>query len=227
LAAITGTLVHELAQAAASGHDDEQLKKALDEAWTRVDAGAPWFSRRERRRVEQMIQNFVTWLKQSRSELTQLAVEQDIEVELPAGEDDVRVRLRGRVDRLEADEQGRPVIIDIKTSKVPVSAQDAQLHPQLAAYQLAVLLGAFENGRKPGGAKLVYVAKTNLKTGATQRQQEPLDEASGKQWLELVHTVAKSAIGPNYPVTENSECDRCPARSSCPLRPEGRQVTQG
>jgi superfamily I DNA/RNA helicase/RecB family exonuclease len=225
LAAITGTLVHGLAQAAATGHDDEELRRALDDAWSRVDAGAPWYSRRERRRVEQMVQNFVTWLERSRSELTQLAVEQDIEVELPAGEDELRVRLRGRIDRVEADEHGRPVIIDIKTSKVPVSKDDAEVHPQLAAYQLAVLLGAFDGGKQPGGAKLVYVAKSHVKTGSAQRAQEPLDEDSGKQWLELVHRVATSASGPEYQAHENNDCDRCPARGSCPLRPEGRQVT--
>ncbi len=225
LAAITGTLVHGLAQAAATGHDDQQLREALDEAWSRVDAGAPWYSRRERRRVEQMIRNFVAWLERSRSELTQLGIEQDVEVELPSGENELRVRLRGRIDRLEADEHGRPVIIDIKTSKVPVSAADAEAHPQLAAYQLAVLLGAVKDGRKPGGAKLVYVAKSHIRTGATQRQQEPLDDDSGKRWLELVHKVATSASGPEYQAHENSDCDRCPARGSCPLRPEGRQVT--
>lgn len=227
LAAVTGTLVHGLAQAAASGMDDQRLREALDEAWARVDAGAPWFSRRERTRVEQMVQNFLSWLETSRAELVQLGVEQDIEVELPVGEDGLLVRLRGRVDRLESDKEGRPVIVDLKTGKNPVTSSDAELHPQLAAYQLSVLLGAFGEGKQPGGAKLVYLAKANNKTGATQRAQPPLDEDSGKRWLELVREVAASASGPGYQANENIDCDRCPARGSCPLRPEGRQVTGG
>ena len=191
----------------------------------RVDAGAPWFSRRERRRVEQMLQNFVTWLERSRAELKAAGVEQDIEVELPAGgEDEVRVLLRGRVDRVELDADGRPVIVDIKTGKVPVSSADAEAHPQLAAYQLAVLLGAIKGSDEPGGARLVYVAKGNNKTGATERSQPPLDEVGGKQWLELVRDAAASAAGPDYQAQENPDCDRCPARGCCPLRPEGRQV---
>ncbi len=226
LAAVTGTLVHDLAQAAASGADDEQLREALDKAWARVDAGAPWFSRRERRRVERMVQNFLTWLRQSRDELTQLAVELDMEAELPAAAEELRVRLRGRVDRLEVDRQGRPVIVDVKTSKNAVSAGDAEKHPQLAAYQLATLLGAFaEHGREPGGAKLVYVAKAHNKTGATQRDQPALDEESGREWLDLVRAAAASAAGPEYAAHENADCDRCPGRTACPLRPEGRQVT--
>jgi len=225
LAAVTGTLVHGLAQAVAAGTNDEQLQAALDDAWARVDAGAPWFSRRERKRVEQMLRNFITWLQQSRAELAETGVEQDIEVELPAEDGEARVLLRGRVDRVEMDSEGRPVIIDIKTGKVPVTAAEAELHPQLAAYQLAVLLGAFEGKPEPGGAKLVYVAKSNNKTGSTQREQAPLNDDSGRQWLELVRSVAASASGPEYQASENTDCDRCPARGSCPIRPEGRQVT--
>jgi len=227
LAAVTGTLVHGLAQAAADGLDDQGLREALDEAWAKVDAGAPWFSRRERARVEQMVRNFLAWLENSRDELTQLGVEQDIEVELPVGEDGLLVRLRGRVDRLEADRQGRPVIIDLKTGKTPVTAAEAELHPQLAAYQLSVLLGAFgDAGAQPGGAKLVYLAKSHNKHGATQRSQPPLDGEAGRRWLELVQQAAASATGPEYQAEENTDCDRCPGKGSCPIRPEGRQVTE-
>ncbi|MFC4004322.1 ATP-dependent helicase [Prauserella oleivorans] len=235
LAAVTGTLVHALAQAAASGADDAELKAQLDAEWAKVDAGAPWFSRRERRRVDQMMQNFLAWLRQSRSELTQVGVEQDMEVELPPADTgtgdaeatgELRVKLTGRVDRLEVDRQGRPVIVDVKTGKNPISGTDAEKHPQLAAYQLAVLLGAFErSGATPGGAKLVYVAKANTKTGAAQREQPPLDDEAGRQWLQLVRQAAAATAGPEYTAQQNADCDRCPARTSCPLRPEGRQVT--
>lgn len=226
LAAVTGTLVHALAQAAANGADAAELKAALDAAWVRVDAGAPWFSRRERRRVEQMVQNFLAWLHGSRGELTQLGVEEELEVQVPTEEGTAKIRLRGRVDRLETDGQGRPVIVDIKTSKVPVSAADAEAHPQLATYQLALSLGAFaEAGVEPGGAKLVYVAKSHNKTGATQRQQPALDAETRTRWLELVRAAAGATAGPGFQASENPDCDRCPARGACPLRPEGRQVT--
>ncbi|GLY68257.1 DNA helicase [Amycolatopsis taiwanensis] len=226
LAAVTGTLVHGLAQAAANGLDDDGLRRALDEAWARVDAGAPWFSRRERARVEQMVRNFLAWLEISRTELAQLGVEQDVEVELPVGEDGLVVRLRGRVDRLETDREGRMVVVDLKTGKSPVTAAEAELHPQLATYQLSVLLGAFGENQSPGGAKLVYLAKSHAKNGATQRDQPPLDDESGRRWLDLVRDVAVSSSGPVYQANENTDCERCPGRGSCPIRPEGRQVTE-
>src|SRR5699024_4336990 len=118
LSAITGTLVHRLAQEAAAGADDAELRAELDAAWRNVDAGAPWFSRREHARVQRMVDNFLAWLRQSRGELTQVDVEQEFTAWLSQQPDEAGngpVRLRGRVDRLEHDEQGRPVIVDLKT----------------------------------------------------------------------------------------------------------------
>lgn len=226
LSAVTGTLVHALAQAAAEGTDEQTLWKELDEAWAKVDAGAPWFSRKERVRVEGMVRSFLTWLRQSRDELTQHAVEQDMRVSLPEVEGEPSVALTGRVDRLELDAEGRPVVIDLKTSKSPVAKDAAAEHPQLAVYQLATLLGAF-SGHKghTGGARLLYVGKPNAKTGATVREQPALDEETARRWLNEVRKAAVDTVGPTYPVRENVDCSRCPSRSACPLRPEGRQVT--
>ena len=229
LASITGTLVHALVQAAADGAEPEQLRQALDEAWETVDAGAPWFSRKERGRFEKMIDSFLAWLAKSRGELTQLAVEEDLDVTIPAREDGPLLRLRGRVDRLEADAEGRPVVVDVKTGKTPVSKNDAEEHPQLAVYQLAAALGAFHGGEltEPGGARLLYVAKPEARTGAaTERGQAGLDRERVQVWLDVVHDAAAASVGPAYVASENSDCPRCPARTCCPVHPAGRQVGQ-
>ncbi|WP_372495343.1 ATP-dependent helicase [Saccharopolyspora soli] len=226
LASITGTLVHALVQAAADGADATQLHKALDDAWESVDAGAPWFSRKERKRVEQMLDAFLTWLVQSRAELTQIGVEKDLDITVPGRADGPSLRLRGRVDRLEADAAGRPVVVDVKTGKTPVSKGDAEEHPQLAVYQLAAALGAFGGDDEPGGARLLYVAKSDRKGAATERNQQALDADRIRVWLDVVHTAAAASLGPAYVATENSDCPRCPARTCCPVHPAGRQVAQ-
>ncbi|TDD83562.1 ATP-dependent helicase [Saccharopolyspora karakumensis] len=226
LAAVTGTLVHALVQAAADGADTDQLHRALDEAWQTIDAGAPWFSRKERKRVEGMLNAFVVWLVQSRAELTQVGVERDLDVTVQGREGGPRLRLRGRVDRLESDASGRPVVVDVKTAKAPVSKGDAEEHPQLAVYQLAAALGAFGDEQEPGGARLLYVAKSDRKGSATERAQEPLDQEKIKVWLDVVHSAAESSLGPAYVASENTDCPRCPARTSCPVHPAGRQVSQ-
>ncbi|WP_246195520.1 ATP-dependent helicase [Halopolyspora algeriensis] len=229
LASVTGTLVHALVQSAADGADAEQLRRALDEAWESVDAGAPWFSRRERQRVERMLDAFLTWLESSRGELTQAGVETDLDLKIPAREGGPWLRLRGRVDRLETDSGGRPVVVDVKTAKNPVSKNAAQEHPQLAVYQLAAALGAFGDTAgevQPGGARLLYVAKPDARGAATERSQAGLDDDGVRVWLETVHDAAASSTGPVFAANENSDCPGCPVRTSCPVHPEGRQVGQ-
>ena len=93
--------------------------------------------------------------------------------------------MRGRVDRLEIDTHGRPVIVDVKTGKTPISHADAQEHPQLAVYQLATALGAFAETlagpdrtaarSAPGGARLVYLSRAGrrgegARAGAPRRR---------------------------------------------------------
>ncbi len=228
LPAITGQLVHALAEAAAKGASRDELHVALDREWANVDAGAPWYSRRERLRVRRMLDSFLDWLVTSRRELTEVAVESDVDVRPERRPGGPWLRMRGRVDRLEVDEQGRPVVIDIKTGKNPPTRAKARANPQLAVYQLAVSLGAFgelDVSAEPGGARLLYVAK-ETRGKPTELAQEPLDKEALQGWLEVVRDAAEASIGPAYKAAENTECDRCPARTSCPLHDEGRQVGQ-
>jgi superfamily I DNA/RNA helicase/RecB family exonuclease len=228
LPSITGSLVHGLAQAAGEGASRSELEDALDTAWAEVDAGAPWYSRRERLRVRRMLDSFLNWLVESRAELTQVAVEKDMDVKPERRPGGPWLRLRGRVDRLEVDAQRRPVVIDVKSGKNPPTREDARRHPQLAVYQLAVSLGAFSDldvSTEPGGARLLYVAK-QTKKGPTELRQDALDKEALQGWLEVVRDAAEACLGPTYQARENTDCPRCPARTSCPLHEEGRQVGQ-
>ena len=225
LASITGVLVHALAQAAADGADEVELRAELDRAWDAVDAGAPWFSRRERARVHAMMDTFLGWLRATRGELTQVATEQAFAVDVP----ETPVRVRGRVDRLEADADGHPVVVDVKTGRAPVTENDAKEHPQLAVYQLAAAYGAFRRlglDSEPGGARLLYVSKANRKKAATERNQDALGEEGLKHWTGVVADAAAASTGPGYVARQNPDCARCPVRFSCPVNPSGRQVTE-
>ncbi|MGH4001064.1 MAG: PD-(D/E)XK nuclease family protein, partial [Pseudonocardiaceae bacterium] len=229
LPAITGSLVHGLVAAAAAGATDEQLEQALADAWTGVDAGAPWYSRAEQQRVRQMVVMFRRWWRDSRGELTEVGCEQAVEVRLPPADglaDNTAVLLRGRVDRLERDRQGRPVIVDVKSSKTPVSKQAAQEHAQLATYQLAAAHGAFtEHGlvAEPGGARIVQVSARTA--AGVQRDQQPLDEPALAHWRDIVREAARRTAGPEFIAIDNGDCQRCPSRTACPLHDSGRQVT--
>ncbi|MFC4949414.1 ATP-dependent helicase [Pseudonocardia sp. GCM10023141] len=233
LSAVTGSLVHALVQASAAGAADAELEGALQSAWDKLDAGAPWFSRRELTRVRGMLTAFDGWVRSSRAEgLRLVAVEHpvslDLATEVPRG--GPRLRLRGRVDRLEVDAEGRPVVIDVKTGKVAVSVRAAAEHPQLAVYQLAAALGAFGEllaaGAPPGGARLVYVADQKAGGVAKEPMQPPLDAEELARWSQVVHQCAEETSGSQFIARVGSDCDRCPVRSSCPVSESGRPVTE-
>ncbi|WP_369028494.1 RecB family exonuclease, partial [Nocardia farcinica] len=110
-----------------------------------VETDQGWHSRQERRRTEAMLETFLAWVDNTRGELTQVGIEVPVDCVLPArSEDEPPVRIRGRVDRLERDAQGRFVIVDVKTGKNPVSVKAAEDHAQLATYQVAAAFGALD-----------------------------------------------------------------------------------
>ncbi|RTL68140.1 MAG: ATP-dependent helicase [Pseudonocardiaceae bacterium] len=242
LAAVTGSLVHALVQSASAGAEPAELEHALRSAWARLDAGAPWYGRRELDRVRAMLAAFDEWVRTSRADgLRLVAVEQAVRLDLPV-EGDVPgqqpevgraqgpwLQLRGRVDRLEVDAEGRPVVVDVKTGKTAVSARVAAEHPQLAVYQLAAALGAFgrllEKGVTPGGARLVYLADRKASGQAKEPSQPPLDAAELARWRGVVATCAQDTSGSAFVARVSADCERCPVRTSCPAREAGRPVT--
>ncbi|MBJ8348793.1 ATP-dependent helicase [Antrihabitans sp. YC2-6] len=230
LRAVTGTLVHTLVQAIAGRIPPEEVRQAMEKAWEALDLGSDWYSRQELRRTAAMLDNFEAWLRNSRFELTEAGTEVDVDCVLePRDETDPAVRIRGRIDRLEHDPDGRPVIIDVKTGKTPATKQDAAHHAQLATYQVAAAEGGIsgEPAAEPGGGRLVYVAKPHQKDGAPQRMQSALDAEGLAQWRDTIHDAATATRGPNYLAVVNDGCRHCPVAASCPAQDSGRQVTNG
>ena len=173
------------------------VDRALERAWDSVDLGSQWYARRELERTRTMLDTFTTWLRGTRDELTEVGVEVGVDGILEPPSDDLpRVRLRGRIDRLERDPDGRPVVVDVKTAKNPVTKDAARDHAQLAAYQVAAAAGAIEGqpASEPGGARLVFVAKPHNKEGATQRVQPPLDAEGLERWRTVIHEAAALAV---------------------------------
>ncbi len=247
LAAVTGSLVHALVQADAAGAPAAELDRALRAAWSRIDAGAPWFSRRELDRVRRMLGAFDGWVRSSRAEgLRLVAVEQPVRLDLSAGGPDgpggavgdelaarrggPRLQLRGRVDRLEVDAEGRPVVVDVKTGRTALAARSVAEHPQLAVYQLAAALGAFgtllERGAPPGGARLVYLADQRSGGEPKAPVQPPLSADDVVRWRQVVEGCAGETSGATFVARAGADCDRCPVRTSCPVHGSGRPVPE-
>ncbi|WP_448640934.1 ATP-dependent helicase [Geodermatophilus sp. URMC 63] len=211
-----GTAVHAVAQRVAEGLPPAEAPAALAAELDVLALGPGWADQRQRVAARDMLDRFLRWHAANRREL--VAAEADFDVTVG------RARIRGQVDRLERDGQGRLVVVDLKTGRSP--AKDVDGHGQLAAYQVAVAAGGFgEHGDAPGGASLLQVGSGSK---AKEQAQEPLPGGVPVHdtWAgELVAGVGDGMGAATFEVRTGSHCSRCPARRSCPLHERGRQVT--
>ncbi|MFH8338519.1 ATP-dependent helicase [Streptomyces sp. AM6-12] len=229
-----GNVVHVLADEVASGRtpaDLDVLMERLDSVWNALAFDAPWKSHQEKDNARAALERFLNWHVMNRATRTSVASEQDFDVTLEAG--DYQVRIRGQMDRVETDAEGRAYVVDFKTGKQAPTAREVERHPQLAVYQLAVREGAvdaaFDGARpEPGGAELVH-----LRQGAAKRDggeilprvqtQEPL---SGEWVGELLATAAGKVLDERFGPSAGQHCAHCAFRASCSARPEGRHVVE-
>ncbi len=213
-----GSAVHDVAQQVAEGLLPADAPAVLDAELDQLDLGPGWVDQRQRRRAQDMLAKFLTWHARGDREL--VVAEQDFDVLVG------RARLRGQVDRLERDADGRLVVVDLKTgASAPRSVTE---NGQLAAYQVAVAEGAFgEHGQVPGGAALLQVG--GAQKAAKEHVQPPLppDADPRTTWAgELVAEVGEGMGAGSFPVRTDADCDRCSFRRSCPMQEPGRQVTR-
>jgi superfamily I DNA/RNA helicase/RecB family exonuclease len=215
-----GTVIHAAAVLAASGASEQQVAERIDEIWHHLDFGSAWYSAKQRSLAERMVRKFLDWHAANPRDL--VAVEQALKVRIG------QVEITGRVDRLESDDRGRAVVVDLKTGASAPREEELERHPQLGVYQLAVLLGAFEQLglSEPGGAELVQVGKAGLTARAKVQRQDALADDPEPGWAkDLVETVAAGMAGPVFQARVNPGCRTCPVASCCPVNPEGEQVT--
>jgi len=218
-----GNLVHRIAAEAPDATLPE-LRTRLDALWPTLGLPAGWVADTERRRAERMLEKLAEYYRTSRADGRALAaVEEDVDVVIG------RARVRGRVDRLERDAEGRPVVVDLKTGKSQPAAVELARNPQLGVYQLAAAEGGFERalpGAGPvaaGGAALVQLGGKQ-KTAPVQRQ-EPLGEDDEPEWARtLLARAADGMAADRFEAVVGPHCGYCPVFTSCPAQDAGLSV---
>ncbi|WP_189783855.1 ATP-dependent helicase [Streptomyces capitiformicae] len=229
-----GNVVHVLADEVASGRtsaDLDVLMERLDSVWNALAFDAPWKSEQEKQHARVALERFLKWHVMDRTGRAPVASEHDFDVTLEAG--DYEVRIRGSMDRVEADTEGRAYVVDFKTGKQAPSAAEVDHHPQLAVYQLAVREGAVDEpfgGVRPeqGGAELVQ-----LRQGAAKKnggETLPRVQAQGPlegDWIGgLLANAAGKVLDERFSPTTGQHCAHCAFRASCSARPEGRHIVE-
>ncbi|WP_406863010.1 ATP-dependent DNA helicase [Streptomyces sp. HUAS MG47] len=229
-----GNVVHVLADEVASGRtpaDLDVLMARLDSVWDGLAFDAPWKSEQEKANARTALERFLRWHVMDRAGRTPAATEHDFDVTLEAGA--YEVRIRGSMDRVEQDDQGRAYVVDFKTGKSAPTKDEVARHPQLAVYQLAVREGAVDEvfgGRRPepGGAELVQLRQAAAKKEGGEalpkiQAQEPLEG----EWVgDLLATAAGRVLDERFTPTAGQHCTTCTFRTSCSARPEGRHVVE-
>ncbi|MFB7199505.1 ATP-dependent helicase [Streptomyces sp. NPDC056240] len=237
-----GNVVHVLADEVASGRTPADLAvliERLDSVWDALAFDAPWKSAQEKEHARVALERFLRWHVDSSRVRTPVASEHAFDVTLEAGS--YEVRIRGSMDRVERDTEGRAYVVDFKTGKQAPSAADVARHPQLAVYQLAVREGAvdepFDGERpEPGGAELVQLRQGAAKkdggdTLPKVQAQQPLGEhgegAGEGAWVgDLLATAAGKVLDERFTPTTGQHCTHCAFRASCSARPEGKHVVE-
>ncbi|SOE11318.1 DNA helicase/exodeoxyribonuclease V, beta subunit [Streptomyces sp. 2323.1] len=231
-----GNVVHVLADEVASGRtpaDLAVLMERLDSVWDALAFDAPWKSRQEKDTARAALERFLRWHvmeRETRGRDT-VATEHGFDLTLRAGS--YEVRIRGSMDHVSRDAQGRAYVVDFKTGKQKPTGPEVARHPQLAVYQLAVREGALDDAfdgqtPDPGGAELVH-----LRLGAPQKEggdalpavqaQQPLEG----EWVgELLATAAGRVLEERFTPTTGTHCTHCTFRASCSAQPEGRHVVE-
>ena len=238
-AQVEGVVVHAMAHGLAKGVPEGELRSEIEDFLASQTRLPPWQLSRTRRALLSMLEAAQVWVSSNHPPRALIGSELDMDLLLPDDDDagpSQRVRLVGRVDWLSELPDGSLVVTDFKTGASVPTLADAQANPQLAAYQSAISLGAFADAfesvdrpaprsggeRRPGGAELVYLRSGKPKV----LQQDPQSAESTKAFLGSIRSAAAHLASATAWAQENSRCERCPVRGSCPLQNEGRQVTR-
>ena len=221
-----GSVIHAVADYVAKGEVPDDLDAAdafVDRVWRDLRFEAPWQSEAERAIAREAIARFLNYhLAASR---TLIATEGEytavIEVPTPDGGSAV-VQLRGFIDRVEQDSDGKYLPIDLKNMKKPPGEKEIPEHAQLGVYQLLLR----EAGYEVGGAALVQLRADEKGSAEFPKvqKQEALPEES-PTWIELkLGDAAQILRDEAFDARENDLCQFCAYRTSCPTQKQGKQV---
>lgn len=230
-AASLGTLIHSIAEEhpEASGNEYAQI---LEQRWPELEKLPNWEGQRDFDRAEEMLKKLAQYsITMRTSGRTLAAIELPFQVDVP--NEGKSIQLRGVIDRIEADENGRVTVVDLKTGGTAPSAKLTETNPQLAVYQTAIQLGALQEqdetaqlSSEPAGASLVYVG-TSTKS-ASLRDQPALGEDTWARELILqaAQLMGESEFITRHTVGSEGLRGSCMLPEICPLCEEGRQVTE-
>ncbi|MBT2501483.1 UrvD/REP family ATP-dependent DNA helicase [Curtobacterium sp. ISL-83] len=214
-----GTIVHEVMEHA-DAVDVESLWERVEARWDELTFESPWVADRERARTRRMIEGLSDYLRTFASAGRRL-LGAETSFALVTGP----ARMRGSIDRIEIDPDGRVSVVDLKTGRsMPSEKNDMPEHPQLGAYQLAVEDGAVEGvpaGSTMADARLVFVQNARGGRAYSERTQHAFDVESRDAYRERLHTVARGMGGRTFTANVDDHCEKARTGVECRIHVVG------
>jgi superfamily I DNA/RNA helicase/RecB family exonuclease len=133
--------------------------------------------------------------------------------------------IRGRIDAVFRTNSGDLRVVDYKTSRYPITEEQARTDLQLAAYYLALRrtpeLAALG---KPRFLQLDYLGKPHARDGFVSRRVTPSQIDGYEEWAQatirgLVDSIREERFAPS----PEADCTFCSFRTICPRWAEGRE----
>jgi len=221
-----GLAIHELAAEIVDqvSVDPTELVAHLDAIWHRLDFDTDWIAARERQEATSAVRRLVRWHLDRPNGRRPVGAEIEFSIELPVGDDPNgdTVQLRGFMDRVEIDDDGRIHVVDLKTTTTKPSKADVAEHAQLGVYQVAVGHGAIEAGTVSGGAELVQLRHELASAPGMPdvQRQPPPDPAEPFFVYQLLRDTRDALRFERFDAIPNSGCARCTFRKQCPAQIE-------
>lgn len=217
-----GSIVHALAADVVERGVEPDLPAMvarLDEVWHRLDHQAAWLGEREREAAHQTLVRFARWHRDNPR--TALAAEHEFRTEVVVGGE--TVVLRGSMDRVEIDAEGRVHVVDFKTSRNAPPPKKIAEHAQLGIYQIAVEHGAVESlgiaDARSGGAELVQLRTPSGAKEPDAPKVQPQAAPGGEEVffaMELLEASARTVRDERLVARPNDHCGFCDFRTVCP-----------
>jgi RecB family exonuclease len=213
-----GTVIHDIIDRVQKGElerSEDAVIEALEEAW-REDV----FPNRalERQRLRDARAMLVRWIHdRDTRDLELVSTEQGFEFPLDGAV------IRGRIDSIYRQGDGRLRIVDYKTGRQPPTNEQLRQDLQLAAYFLA--MRRVEELRKhgyPGVLELAFLGKDVHGTFKHCQFPPPKDyeEQAEEALLGLLGVVRSEDFGPS----PEADCHFCDFKPICPVWPQGQEV---
>jgi superfamily I DNA/RNA helicase/RecB family exonuclease len=240
-AVVFGSAIHALVDGVTRGELDatpEAMAERLREVWNEAGYDAAWQSHRDFEQALAAIGRFLHW-QAARGDVrvaSEVEFDRVVEILTPTGRTE-RLRMRGKIDRIEISGDGTVAVFDFKTSRSAATQAEVREHAQLRYYQYAVAEGLLDepvraegvgHPLQPGGAELVYL-RIDAGRGDTQNPktigQAPFVDGRGEWATDVLGAGLDLVRGEAFAAVAGKHCSLCSMLVVCPLQPEGRVET--